>query len=76
MAEVRGRFLHVDRDHHGRERLYFDNAGGSLRLRAAVERFAQVDAVPDNTERIHDTARELQDVQARGADDLRMLLNA
>lgn len=76
MAEVRGRFLHVDHDHHGRERLYFDNAGGSLRLRAAVERFAQVDAVPDNTERIHDTARELQDVQARGADDLRMLLNA
>ncbi|CAM4104668.1 aminotransferase class V-fold PLP-dependent enzyme [Paracidovorax anthurii] len=76
MAEVRARFLHVERDHQGRERLYFDNAGGSLRLRAAVERLAQVDAVPDNTERIHDTARELQGIQAGGADDLRMLLNA
>ncbi|SFD99884.1 aminotransferase class V-fold PLP-dependent enzyme [Paracidovorax konjaci] len=76
MAAVRERFLHVERDHQGRERIYFDNAGGSLRLRAAVERFAEVDAVPDNTERIHDTARELQGVQARGADDLRMLLNA
>ncbi|MDH6593300.1 cysteine desulfurase/selenocysteine lyase [Variovorax sp. TBS-050B] len=76
MREVKERFLHVDRDHHGRERLYFDNAGGSFRLKAAAERFAAVDAVPDNTERIHATAVELQQIQARGADDLRTVLNA
>ena len=40
MREVRERFLLVERDHHGRERLYFDNAGGSFRLKAAIERFA------------------------------------
>ena len=60
MREVRERFLLVERDHHGRERLYFDNAGGSFRLKAAIERFAAIDAVPDNTERIHETALELQ----------------
>ena len=76
MREVRERFLLVERDHHGRERLYFDNAGGSFRLKAAVERFAQVDAIPDNAERIHATAVELQAMQARGADDLRTILNA
>ncbi len=76
MREVKQRFLHVDHDHHGRERLYFDNAGGSFRLKAAAERFAAVDAVPDNTERIHATAVELQQVQARGSDDLRTVLNA
>lgn len=76
MREVQQRFLGLDRDHHGRERLYFDNAGGSFRLKAAVERFAQVDAIPDNAERIHATAVELQDIQARGSDDLRTILNA
>jgi len=76
MREVRQRFLGIERDHHGRERLYFDNAGGSFRLKAAVERFAQVDAIPDNAERIHATAVELQDIQARGSDDLRTILNA
>ncbi|CAA2102521.1 aminotransferase class V-fold PLP-dependent enzyme [Variovorax paradoxus] len=76
MREVQQRFLGLDRDHHGRERLYFDNAGGSFRLKAAVERFAEVDAIPDNAERIHATAVELQDIQARGSDDLRTILNA
>jgi selenocysteine lyase/cysteine desulfurase len=76
MREVKARFLHVDHDHHGRERLYFDNAGGSFRLKAAADRLAAVDAVPDNTERIHATAIELQQVQARGSDDLRTVLNA
>lgn len=76
MREVQQRFLGVEHDHHGRERLYFDNAGGSFRLKAAVERFAQVDAIPDNAERIHATAVELQDIQARGSEDLRTILNA
>ena len=76
MREVRERFLLVERDHHGRERLYFDNAGGSFRLKAAIERFAAIDAVPDNTERIHETALEPQAVQARGWDDVRTILNA
>lgn len=76
MREVKARFLQVDHDHHGRERLYFDNAGGSFRLKAAAERFAQVDAIPDNAERIHATAVELQDIQAKGGADLRTILNA
>ncbi|QSI29245.1 aminotransferase class V-fold PLP-dependent enzyme [Variovorax sp. RKNM96] len=76
MREVKARFLLVDHDHHGRERLYFDNAGGSFRLKAAVERFAAVDAIPDNAERIHATAVELQQIQAKAAEDLRTVLNA
>jgi cysteine desulfurase / selenocysteine lyase len=76
MRQVKARFLLVDHDHHGRERLYFDNAGGSFRLKAAAERFAEVDAIPDNAERIHATAVELQQIQAKAADDLRTILNA
>src|SRR5471032_1470647 len=76
MREVQQRFLLVDHDHHGRERLYFDNAGGSFRLKAAAERFALVDAIPDNAKRIHATAVELQDIQAKAGADLRTILNA
>ena len=76
MRAVKDRFLHVDHDAAGRERLYFDNAGGAFRLKAAIECFARVDAIPDNTERHHAAAVELQDVQARGAADLRTILNA
>ena len=76
MQAVRERFLQIEHDHLGRPRLYFDNAGGSFRLKAAVERFALIDAVPDNTERIHPVARELQAIQAAGTDDFRMMLQA
>ena len=76
MHDVRARFLGIEQDQQGRKRLYFDNAGGSFRLKAAVERFAQVDAVPDNTERTHAAAVELQAIQAKGCEDLRTILNA
>ena len=76
MRAVKARFLQVDHDAAGRERLYFDNAGGAFRLKAAVDCFAQVDAIPDNTERHHAAAVELQDLQSRGAADLRTIMNA
>ena len=76
MRAVKDRFLHVDQDALGRDRLYFDNAGGAFRLKSAIDCFAHVDAIPDNAERHHATAIDLQGVQARGAADLRIILNA
>ncbi|MFM0551977.1 aminotransferase class V-fold PLP-dependent enzyme [Paraburkholderia sediminicola] len=76
MQEINARFHHVDRDMDGRERLFFDNAGGSFRLKAAVDAYARVDALPDCPERIHERARYLQDIQARGEADIRTILNA
>jgi selenocysteine lyase/cysteine desulfurase len=74
--DINARFHHVDRDIDGRERLFFDNAGGSLRLKAAVDAFARVDAVPDCPERNQERARYLQDIQARSEADIRAILNA
>ena len=72
MQAINARFHHVDRDIDGRKRLFFDNAGGSFRLKTAVDTYARIDAMPDWPERIHDRSRYLQDVQAqtgrRGAD--------
>ncbi len=74
--DIKARFHQVDRDADGRERLYFENAGGSLRLKAVTERIAAVDATPDSAERIHAVARGLKSVQQRGLDDIRTVLNA
>jgi selenocysteine lyase/cysteine desulfurase len=74
--QIKARFHHVDHDFMGHERLYFENAGGSLRLKAALEAAAKVDAVPDSAERIHEVAAWLKQIQVRGLDDVRLLLNA
>jgi cysteine desulfurase / selenocysteine lyase len=74
--QIKERFHHVDHDALGRRRLYFENAGGSLRLKAALEAVARVDAIPDSAERLHEMAAWLKRVQARGLDDMRLLLNA
>jgi cysteine desulfurase / selenocysteine lyase len=73
---IKDRFHYVDHDMNGRERLFFDNAGGSFRLKSAVERFAQIDALPDCPERIHELSLFLQKIQADGTADLRTILNA
>lgn len=76
MHEIKGRFHYVDHDLNGRERLFFDNAGGSFRLKAATEQFARIDAMPDCPERIHELSLFLQKVQADGTADVRTILNA
>ncbi|MFM0470514.1 aminotransferase class V-fold PLP-dependent enzyme [Paraburkholderia strydomiana] len=74
--EIKSRFHHVDHDYEGNERLFFDNAGGSFRLKAAVEQAATIDAIPDCTERVHRAARHLQDIQDKGTADFRLICNA
>jgi len=76
MQEIKDKFHFVDRDPNDRERLFFDNAGGSFRLKKAVEKLSQVDAIPDCPERIHDIALSLQAIQKKGSDDFKTILNA
>ncbi len=75
MQFVKDSFFNVDVDLNGRRRLFFDNAGGSFRLKKAVERYAEISASPDCLDRIHDTAVYLQGIQNKGQQDFRMLLN-
>src|SRR5260370_16753873 len=74
--EIKARFHYVDHDCDGNPGLYFDNAGGSFRLKTAVERLASVDAIPDCTERVHKAARHLQAILVEGTEDFRLILNA
>ncbi|MGF6767808.1 selenocysteine lyase/cysteine desulfurase [Paraburkholderia sp. GAS199] len=76
MQSIKSRFHYVDHDVDGRARLFFDNAGGSFRLKSALDAFAGIDALPDCPERIHERALFLQDIQTRGEADIRHILNA
>lgn len=76
MQSVKDAFHFIDTDLNGHRRLFFDNAGGSFRLKKAVEAYTRLAATPDCAERIHDTAVYLQSVQDKGQQDFRMMLNA
>ena len=56
MQQVKDQFLYVDEDKFIGSRLYFDNAGGSFRLKSVEDVFRDMDAIPDCPERIHKMA--------------------
>ncbi|WP_327664864.1 MULTISPECIES: aminotransferase class V-fold PLP-dependent enzyme [unclassified Streptomyces] len=75
MDYVRSQFAHLERDMHGTERLFFENSGGSLRLRAAAERALDVSLSPDSNSRPTRVARDLARVQQQGEQDLFAFFN-
>ncbi|SFL68001.1 aminotransferase class V-fold PLP-dependent enzyme [Pelosinus propionicus] len=76
LKEIKDSFFYVDNDPTIGRRLFFDNAGGSFRLKKAVEQFAKIDAIPDCPERIHKMALYLQKIQDNGTDDVKIIFNA
>ena len=77
MKRIRAGFQGVGRDAAtGRERIYFDNAGGSFRLISASERFRETDSIPDCSERIHGAADYLNGIIAKAEEDIRIIFNA
>lgn len=76
LAEVRERFWRIDTDGAGKRRLFFENAGGSLRLKAVTKIADELNKFPDCYAREHKDSLTLQKYEARGKEDLRLLLNA
>ncbi|KMK07879.1 aminotransferase class V-fold PLP-dependent enzyme [Pluralibacter gergoviae] len=76
MQEIKEQFYYVDKDIHDKPRLYFDNAGGSFRLKRAEQVFHEIDAIPDCSERHHQMALYLQEIEECGRQDARIIFNA
>mgnify|MGYP000944873926 FL=1 len=77
LKEIKNKFYHVDFDPvYNFERLFFDNAGGSFRLKAANEAFKKMDELPDCNEHSNRTALWLADIQKKGIEDIRTVFNA
>lgn len=76
LSEIREKFWRIDMDGEGKQRLFFENAGGSLRLKAVTEISDELNKYPDCYAREHKDSKTLQRYEARGKEDLRILLNA
>ena len=68
LKEIQDKFYYVHEDYLGRKRQFFENSGGSLRLKAAVEEKARLEKIPDCPERIHDTSMMLKHARYHAGD--------
>lgn len=77
MSQIRKKFLNIEIDPvTKKERLYFDNAGGSFRLKNALEEFKRLDSIPDCPERYHDTAVYINKIINKGTEDIKTIFGA
>ena len=70
VKELKSKFYMADSDPEMGERLFFDNSGGSLRLKRCVEAKAKLEAFPDCPERGHERAIELKKTVTEGNETL------
>lgn len=77
LDQIRSRFHHVDVCPITKApRIYFENGGGSLKLRAAIAAGAEIAAIPDQEQRDNDASRHISGIINRGREDLRLFLGA
>lgn len=75
MQEIRSRFAHVDSCPFQGPRIFFENAGGALTLKAAVETSAKFAAIPDNQGRDNPAAHALGAIIDRAKSDMAAFFN-
>lgn len=74
MQQIRDRFAHVDTCPYQGERIFFENAGGSLTLKSVVETNTHFASIPDNQGRDNPASHELVRVINQARDDMRRFL--
>lgn len=75
MKEIRNSFCLLNENPDGSPRLFFENAGGSLRLKKVADNFYKMDQIPDCDGRKHPMALWLKQQVRKGQDDARLLFN-
>ena len=75
MRNIRDRFAHVDSCPFQGERIFFENAGGALTLKTAVETSAKFAALPDNQGRDNPAAAALGQIIAQSKADMAVFFN-
>ncbi|MCK9217443.1 MAG: aminotransferase class V-fold PLP-dependent enzyme [Firmicutes bacterium] len=76
LSEIRDKFYFVDVDGDGSKRLFFENAGGSLRLKSVIDISNELNKYPDCFARDHKSSLILHQYEIQGKEDVRTLLNA
>jgi selenocysteine lyase/cysteine desulfurase len=76
VKEIKEKFYHVDIDPvKNTKRIFFDNSGGSFRLKAASQTFKKIDELPDCPEHNNQSAKWLMDIQKEGYKTIETMLN-
>ena len=76
-AQIREKYYHVDVDPFtGKKRLFFDNSGGSMRLKAASEAFQKVDDLPNCGGHGGKASDYLDSLRVQACEDMATLFNA
>lgn len=70
MKSLKEQFYHADEDPEHGTRLFFENSGGSLRLKKAVEVKCAVEQFPDCPERVRGRGLELQSYVKNGTKEI------
>lgn len=73
---IRHKFVNVDEDSFSGKRIYFENAGGTLKLKSLFEVIELYTGLPDNGGRRNPASREVDKVIAKGRSDIALLLGA
>ncbi|MFD1452922.1 MULTISPECIES: aminotransferase class V-fold PLP-dependent enzyme [Oceanobacillus] len=68
--EIKDKFYYLDEDPKYGERLFFENSGGSLRLKSAVEIKAFIESFPDCPDRVHNRSLDLQEIKKQSIEDM------
>ena len=75
--EIRTKYYHVERcPMTNVERLFFDNSGGTFRLKAAGEAFHAVDQLPNCTGHGGVVSDYLDSMRVRATEAMRYMMNA
>ena len=67
---LKEKFFYVDEDPKYGKRLFFENSGGSLRLKKCVEAKEEIEKFPDCPERIHERSLELKSLVETGTREI------
>ena len=76
MDSIREKFMHVETCPFEGERIFFENAGGSLRLKSVVETSALYASYPDNQGRENEASKALVRSIENGKAKMRLFFNA
>ena len=76
IESIREKFMHVEECPFEGRRIFFENAGGSLRLKSVAETSALYASYPDNQGRDNDASRALMEAIEHGKKKMRLFFNA
>lgn len=76
LREIRDQFHYADTCPYQGERVFFENAGGSLTLKSVVNRTTELLAIPDNQGRANVASVEIAKIIESGKSDMKELFKA